>query len=178
VTDAPDPLVLTLPEPCLVVLIGAAGSGKSTLTARLFAKDQVLSSDTFRKIISGNEADQRVSKNAFAILHRELDRRMAAHQTTVIDATNVTSYARQALTRRAERHGIPSIAIVLDLAREVVHARNAARAGRVVPVSAVDQQLAALRRTLRDQQLASEGFETVLQIREPTDVDRLTLNRA
>src|SRR5258708_3724643 len=96
-----DRLALALPEPCLVVLIGAAGSGKSTLAARLFAKDQILSSDAFRAIVSGDEANQKASKAAFAILHRELDRRMAAHLTTVVDATNVTRFARRALTRRA-----------------------------------------------------------------------------
>jgi protein phosphatase len=174
VAASPDPLVLVLPEPCLVVLIGAAGSGKSTLAARLFAKDQVLSSDTFRRVISGNESDQRVSKSAFAILHRELDRRMAAHQTTIIDATNVTSYARRALTRRAERHGIPAIAIVLDLAPDAVHARNIARTGRVVPPKAVDQQLSSLARSFRRDELASEGFTAVYRVVEG-QLDELTI---
>lgn len=172
-----DPLVLALPEPCLVVLVGAAGSGKSTLAARLFSKDQVLSSDAYRAIVSGDETDQRASKVAFGILHRELDRRMAAHATTVVDATNVTSFARRALTRRAERHGIPAIAIVLDLDPEVVHARNAARSGRVVPAAAVDQQLASLARGLRRDELAREGFTAVFRVREATNLDGLTLDR-
>ena len=169
----PDPFVLALPEPCLVVLVGAAGSGKSTLAARLFALDQILSSDAYRGIVSGDESNQQASKLAFAILHRELDRRMAAHETTVIDATNVTSYARRALTRRAERHGVPAIALVLDLPAEVVHARNAARPGRIVPPQAVQQQLASLARTLRRDELATEGFSRVLLIREPAELDAL-----
>jgi len=176
VAGSPDPLNLDLPEPCLVVLIGAAGSGKSTLAARLFAKDQVLSSDAYRALVSGDETNQKASKVAFAILHRELDRRMSAHMTTVIDATNVTSYARRALTRRAKRHAIPAVGIVLDLDPEVVHARNAARTGRVVPASAVDQQLAGLARTLRREDLGSEGFARVVQIHELLDLDRLTLH--
>ena len=45
----------------LVVLIGAAGAGKSTLAARLFAPDEIVSSDALRAVISGDEADQRVS---------------------------------------------------------------------------------------------------------------------
>jgi len=173
VAARPDPFVLALPEPCLVVLVGAAGSGKSTLAARLFAPDQILSSDAYRGIVSGDEANQRVSKVAFAILHRELEKRMAAHQTTVIDATNVTSYARRALTRRAERHGVPAIALVLDLPAEVVHARNAARPGRIVPPQAVQQQLASLARTLRRDEFAAEGFTRVVLIREPADLDAL-----
>ncbi|HYL40591.1 MAG TPA: hypothetical protein VET90_04715, partial [Candidatus Binatus sp.] len=38
-------LVVSLPEPCLVVLVGAAGSGKTTLAGRLVEPNQVLSSD-------------------------------------------------------------------------------------------------------------------------------------
>jgi len=175
VAASQDSLVLALPEPCLVVLIGAAGSGKSTLAARLFAKDQVLSSDAYRAIVSGDETNQKASKAAFAILHRELDRRMAAHLTTVVDATNVTSYARRALTRRAERHGIPAIAIVLDLPPDVIHARNAARAGRIVPPQAVDQHLAALAKTLQREELEREGFSRLIKIDNQADLERFTL---
>lgn len=171
---SPDPLVLELPEPCLVVLIGAAGSGKSTLAARLFAPDQILSSDTFRAIVSGDESDQRASKVAFAILHRELDRRMAAHETTVVDATNVTSFARRALSRRAERHGIRAIAIVLDLDPALVHARNEARSGRVVPRAAVEKQLGALAHSLSGDHLAREGFAVIHRIRTPRQLDGAT----
>ncbi len=53
-----------------VVLVGAAGAGKSTLAARLFATDEIVSSDALRAVISGDEADQRVSGVAFRILHR------------------------------------------------------------------------------------------------------------
>ena len=67
---------LELPVPGLVVLIGAAGSGKSTLAARLFAADELLSSDALRAAISGDAADQRATRPAFAILHREALRRL------------------------------------------------------------------------------------------------------
>jgi predicted kinase len=125
--------------------------------------------------VSGDESDQRASKVAFGILHRELDRRMAAHQTTVVDATNVTSFARRALTRRAERRGIPAIAIVLDLDPEVVHARNAARPGRVVPAAAVDRQLASLTRSLDRGELAREGFAVVHRLSNSTSQDALSI---
>ena len=59
---------VVLPDPSLVLLVGAAGSGKSTFAARHFGADEVLSSDAMRARLSGDEADQRVSRAAFAII--------------------------------------------------------------------------------------------------------------
>ena len=55
------------------------------------------------------------TKVAFRILHRELERRLAAGKLVVVDATNAETHARRALTRRAAQAGAPAIAIVLDL---------------------------------------------------------------
>jgi len=170
-------MVIELPEPCLVVLVGAAGAGKSTLAARLFAPDQVLSSDAQRALLSGDEADQAVTKTAFAVLHRQLARRMAEGRTTVVDATNVTSFARRSLVRRAAAAGVPSIAIVLDLAAALVLARNATRPGRIVPEAAVRRQLADLGRSLRRGDLESDGFAAVHHVRTEADLDELRVTR-
>jgi protein phosphatase len=164
-----------LPEPCLVVLVGAAGSGKSTLAARLFGADQVLSSDAFRGLVSGDEGDQTVTRTAFAILHRELDRRLAAGATTVVDATNVTSFARRSLLRRSQRLGVPAIAIVLDLEPALVLARNATRPGRIVPVAAVERQIASLARSLRRDELRHEGFIDIHVLRSQAEIDAIAL---
>jgi protein phosphatase len=166
---------IELPEPCLVVLVGAAGSGKSTLAARLFAAEDVLSSDAHRALVSGDPADQSVTRVAFRILHRELDRRLTARRTTIVDATNVTSHARRSLLRRASGHGIPAIAIVLDLEPTLVQARNATRLGRIVPTPAIEQQLAALARSLRRDELGTEGFAAVHIIRTPGELDELAV---
>ena len=112
--------VISLPDPCLVVLVGAAGSGKSTLAARLFDPDSVLSSDAHRALVAGDEGDQAATKTAFSILHRRLERRLAERRTTVVDATNVTSYARRSLVRRASAKAIPAVAIVLALEPAIV----------------------------------------------------------
>jgi predicted kinase len=164
-----------LPEPCLVVLVGAAGAGKSTLAARLFPADAILSSDAFRKVVSGDESDQRATKTAFAILNRELDRRLARGLTTVVDATSVTPYARRGLLRRAAAHGVPAVALVLDLAPELVLARNALRPGHVVPEPAVQRQLADLRASTRDGALEAEGFAAVHIVRTAADLDALSI---
>lgn len=169
--------MIELPEPCLVVLIGAAGSGKSTLAARLFSPGEILSSDAFRAMVSGDEADQQATRTAFSILHRQLARRLAAGRTTVVDATNVTPFARRGLLQRAAEHRIPVIALVLDLDPELVVARNAARVGRVVPEAVIRHQLANLARALRPGALEGEGFAEVHRIRTATEQDALAISR-
>jgi predicted kinase len=170
--------LIALPEPCLVVLVGAAGSGKSTLAARLFPAEQVLSSDAHRALVAGDEADQRVTKAAFSILHRRLAQRMAERRTTVVDATNVTSFARRSLVRRAAAQGLPAVAIVLDLAPALVLARNAMRDGRIVPEDAVRRQLGELAASLRTGALDADGFAAVHLIRTASEVDGLALAAA
>lgn len=171
------PLVISLPDPCLVVLVGAAGSGKSTLAARLFPAASVLSSDTFREVVSGDATDQRATKVAFAILHRQLEKRLERRLTTVIDATNVTPFARRGLLRRAAAAGIPAVAVVLALDPGIVLARNSARAGRVVPELAVRRQLAELERSLRAGALDTEPFAAVHLLRTTADLDSLRVER-
>jgi protein phosphatase len=169
------PRVITLPEPCLVVLIGAAGAGKSTLAARLFAPDAILSSDGFRELVSGDAGDQSATRTAFAILHRRLDRRMAERRTTVVDATSVTPFARRALVRRAAASGVPAVAIVLDLDPAVVLGRNSAREVGAVPEAAVRRQLADLARSIQPGRLEAEGFAAVHVVRSSAELDALVL---
>ena len=134
----------------------------------------VLSSDRFRGFVSGDEGDQRATRTAFALLHREVERRLAAGVSSVVDATNVTTFARRALLRRSSRHGVPAVALVFDLDPLLVLTRNATRAGRIVPRAAVEQQLDELARSLRGD-LAAEGFALVRVFRDPTEVDRVRL---
>jgi protein phosphatase len=168
-------VVIRLPEPCLVVLVGAAGSGKSTLAARLFPADSVLSSDAHRGLVSGDATDQGATRTAFAILHRRLARRLADGQTTIIDATNVTSYARRSLVRRATDHGIPAVAIVLALEPRLVLARNATRTAEFVPEAVVERHLADLERSLRRGSLEQDGFDAVHVLRSPEEIDGLAI---
>jgi protein phosphatase len=174
-----DPLVIVLADPSLVVLVGAAGAGKSTFAARHFAPHEVLSSDGFRALIAGDAADQRATRPAFAALHRELGRRLAAGLLTVVDATNVTAGARRTLLSRASAAGVAAVAIVLDLPPDLVRARNRARQGRAaIPEEALTAQLADLVRTIeRGGTGAWAGFAAVHRLTSTADVDRVMVRR-
>jgi len=160
-----------LPDPCLVVLVGAAGSGKTTFAARHFATDEVLSSDAYRGYISGDPTDQRATRAAFAALHRDLATRLRGGRLTVVDATSVKPAARSALLRLAASAGVPAVAIVLDLPPELVLRRNALRANGVVPEEGVLRQLGDLRRSLDSGLIAAEGWRQVVRLTDPVAVD-------
>lgn len=170
--------VIRLPDPCLVVLVGAAGAGKSTFAARHFAPGEILSSDAFRERIAGDATDQRVTGPAFAALHRELRRRLGGGRLTVVDATSVLPAARGVLLRDAAAAGIPAMAIVLDLPPDVVLARNAGRPGpRAVPEEVVRRQLDELRRSLAEDGLEREGFSEVVRLRTEDAVAAARIER-
>lgn len=168
--------ILVVPDSSVVVLVGAAGSGKSTLASRLFAPDEILSSDAFRAAIVGDERDQRATGAAFRAIERTLDRRLAAQRLTVIDATNVTRSDRRPWLAAAARHGIPAVAIVFDLARATIIGQDAARS-RVVGSDVIDRHLSALRRSLAPGALATEGFAVVCVLNWSADAAALVIER-
>src|SRR5258707_5003517 len=173
---------LDVPDPSLVVLIGAAGSGKSTFAAHHFEPDEILSSDAYRAFISGDESNQGATRAAFARLHRVLESRLAGRRLTVVDATNVERFARRGLLSRAAAAGVPAVAIVLDLPTATVIDQNAARAdgaGRQVDIAVVRRHLARLRETLDEgvSPLEGEGFAQVVVLRTAREIDGLRIVR-
>lgn len=168
--------VVPIPDPSVVLLVGAAGSGKSTLAARLFAPDEILSSDAFRAMIAGDARDQRATGAAFRALGQALDRRLAAGLLTVVDATNVRAADRRPVVAAARRHGLPVVAIVLDLPAATIRAQNAGR-DRVVGDDVIERHLAGLRRTVDRGELALEGASTVIVVRTTHEARTLAIAR-
>jgi predicted kinase len=166
---------LAIPDGALVLLIGAAGSGKSTLAARIFAPDEVLSSDAYREAVSGDPRDQTATEEAFDRLHADLDRRLAAGRLSVVDATNVQGWARRSLLAAAARHERAAVAVVLALPLEVSLAQNAARTSGRVPAGVVRRHDRDLRVSLP--RLDEEGYATVVVLTEPGQVEALRIRR-
>lgn len=84
---------ISIPELCLVVLIGPSGSGKSTFARTHFRPTEILSSDSLRGWVSDDETDQSATDDAFEILHLIARKRLARGRLTVVDATSVQLHA-------------------------------------------------------------------------------------
>ncbi|KOX23488.1 metallophosphoesterase [Saccharothrix sp. NRRL B-16348] len=160
---------LKIPDLCLVVLIGASGSGKSTFARRHFLPTQVLSSDYFRGLVADDENDQSASAAAFETLHFVAGKRLDAGRTTVVDATNVQRSDRAQLIELAREHNVLPVAIVLDLPEEVCLARNASRPDRDFGAHVVRRHRTALRKSLKH--LGKEGFKRVHVLHSQSEVD-------
>jgi F420-dependent oxidoreductase-like protein len=149
---------LRLPDPCLVVLVGATASGKSHWAREWFHPDQVVSSDRLRAMVGTGERDQRASRDAFEVLELIVDRRLRRRLTTVIDSTGLEAARRQAWRALAGRHRVPAYAVVFDPPAAQVRERNRARA-TPVPSKVVTGQLRESAAVI--EQLEEEGFAGV-----------------
>ena len=61
---------MPLPDPAVVVLVGAAGSGKSTWAAAHYRRAEIVSSDDLRGVVGSGPADLDASDDAFDLLER------------------------------------------------------------------------------------------------------------
>ncbi|MBT9560008.1 MAG: AAA family ATPase [Myxococcales bacterium] len=171
-----NPDVITLPSPCLVLLIGLSGAGKSTFAARHFRATEVVSSDTCRALVRDDEADQRATTDAFEVVHLLTKLRLRAHRTTVIDATNLKRADRAHLLKLAQSAAVPAAAIVLDLPRALCHERNQRRQGRDFGPDVLEAQEARLRSDLRS--LSEDGLEPIVILDSVAAIDSSRVGRA
>ncbi len=142
-----------------MVLVGAAGSGKSTWAATNFRAGQVLSTDQFRALVGSGPADQTAGTEAFALLDQLLQVRLAKGLTTVIDSLALDPDVRSRYRAAAHAADIPCVAVGFDTDAKICHANNQERR-HPVPKTVLDKQLRQWRKSRVS--LPEEGFDAVL----------------
>jgi F420-dependent oxidoreductase-like protein len=152
---------IQLPSPCMVVLVGVAGAGKSTWARANFEPHHIVSSDALRALVGEGEGDQAASKDAFAILDDVVRRRLRRSLTTVIDTLGMSAERRAVYRQIAAEHGVPCIAVVIEVDAARARRQNRSRVKRV-PERVVDEHLASWAAAIEP--LDSEGFSAVHRV--------------
>ncbi|MDR7253102.1 alkanesulfonate monooxygenase SsuD/methylene tetrahydromethanopterin reductase-like flavin-dependent oxidoreductase (luciferase family)/predicted kinase [Nocardioides sp. BE266] len=149
---------MRLPDPALVVLVGASGSGKSTWAAAHFRDQEVVSSDALRGVVGSGPHDLDASADAFGVLETVVAARLKRGLTTVVDTLGLDAAKRQAWLAAARAAGLPAVVVLLDTPDAECRRRNAAR-DRPVPAPVLARQL----RSVRDVRplLEAEGWDLV-----------------
>src|SRR4051812_34393464 len=150
--------VVPLPDPAVVVLVGAAGSGKSTWALDRYRRPEVGSSDDLRGIVGSGPADLDASADAFALLERIVAARLSRGLTTVIDTLGLDAARRSAWRDAARAARLPAGAVVLDTHGDECRRRNALR-DRPVPAPILADQVRRVAQVRAD--LATEGWDVV-----------------
>ena len=166
---------ISIPELCLVALVGPTGSGKSCFASRHFKSTEVVSSDACRGMIADDATDQAATPDAFELLNFITTKRLRAGLLTVIDATSVQPQARKSLVALAREHDCLPVAIVLNMPEALCHARNRARPDRSFGRRVVRRQVEQLKRSMR--RLKREGFRQVFILNSPEEAEAVTIER-
>jgi alkanesulfonate monooxygenase SsuD/methylene tetrahydromethanopterin reductase-like flavin-dependent oxidoreductase (luciferase family)/predicted kinase len=149
---------VTVPDPALVVLVGASGSGKSTWAARRYRPAEIVSSDQLRGVVGSGEHDLDASADAFALLDQIVAARMRRGLNTVVDTLGLDAGRRRAHLDLARSAGLPAVAVLFGTDQAECRRRNRARA-RPVPAPVLDAQLRRMADAIAE--VAAEGWLVV-----------------
>ena len=144
----------------LIVLAGVSGVGKSTLAAEMFTPDMVVCADRFRWMISGDEGDQSVTPQAWAMANSLINHRLDQGNTTVVDSLALQPRARHSLVEMAKRVSKEVHLIMLWAELETCLQGQQSRESKV-PAEVVERmfmQAQELREMIVAGALADEGF--------------------
>ena len=150
---------IVLPAPCLVVLVGPSGAGKTTWAHRHVGAGCTVSSDAMRALVGEGDDDLAASGDAFDLLELAVERRAKRRLTTAIDTLGMDADRRARWRELGRRHSLPVVCVAFDVPTEVCRARNRER-GKRVPTQVLTEQ-AKRYRALRAG-LDHEGFDLVV----------------
>lgn len=100
----------------LIMLIGVSGSGKSTFGKQLYWEDKnaiILSSDTIRAELFGNENDQTHNVEVFNEMFKRTRAELKEDKTVIYDATNLSAKRRANLLKQLSDLNIKKECIVI-----------------------------------------------------------------
>lgn len=141
---------IKIPKDAIIMLVGISGVGKSAISNKFSERENtiVVSSDACRKELSGDEADQTVSKEAFELFYKKIEEGLQNKKQVVADATHLSDIARNSIYKIAEKYNIPVYALIFNVPLYVAKKQNAKRE-RIVPDFVLEKQFENLERVYK-----------------------------
>ena len=142
-----------IPKKAVVLLVGVAGCGKSTLSKKAFGNSDkaiIVSSDECRKEICGNENDQNVTEQAFELFYKKIEEGLAQSKQVIADATNLDRFSRERIYMIADRAKAPVYALMFNVPLDLIKEQNKKRE-RNVPEYAINRMFDKMKKTYYDQ---------------------------
>lgn len=153
-------MVLKLPAPCVVVLVGPTQTGKTTWALQHFATNEVVSSDGLRSMVGIDEDDQIASGVAFALLGQIVSERISRGLTTVIDTTGLNADDRRRWVETAHGAELPVYAVLFTSSSAEVEQLNDKRP-RPVPKTVLRKQFSNMTKAVDE--VPQEGYDGVYE---------------
>lgn len=155
------PVDQRLPDPAVVVLVGASGSGKSTWAQQRFRAQEIVSADDLRGVVGSGRHDLEASKDAFNLLDLIVAGRVRRGLTTVVDTLGLEPDRRRGYLDVARGHGLPAVVVLFDTDADLCRQRNAHR-DRPVPARVLSEQFRTFRAVADT--VEQEGWDQVLRV--------------
>ena len=149
-------------NPTLYILIGVPGSGKSTYAEELYQKSErgiaLVSSDSIRKSLYGNESCQDNPKKVFTLAHKIIVDQLEHGFDVIFDATNIYANNRKDLILKVcfeVNQPVRFVAVYFDTPVDICIARQELRE-RKVPAKVIEKMGRQI-----DKPSFEEGFDII-----------------
>ena len=145
-------------KPTLYVMIGPAGSGKSSFCVGGTINAYIVSTDGIRWCLFGDESIQENPVVVFDQAYKEVRACLKYGWDVIFDATNTTHASRKELLKRVADIPHKNVAVYMNTALNECKRRNAQRK-RQVPDEVIDRQYEKM---MRDAKSIPEMFDEVM----------------
>lgn len=159
----------------LVVLVGPPGAGKSTWARRHFQWNEIVSSDMFRMLLTDDENDMSVTREAFQFVDRVANARLRRGRLTVLDSINGRPVRRRKLVQLAHQLNCRAIVVSFQLPLEICLSRDRTRQGRTLGTDTIARIWHDVLRDLAN--IDQEGFDSVFSFKSDDDADHTPVER-
>ncbi len=145
----------------LIIMVGVAGSGKSTIAKELYMKNKgsvLISSDEIREVMGLNQ-DSKSHTMVFDTVHRRIETEMErSRDVIIVDATNLKKYFRRSYLDLARKHRYEIVAYYVNTDVKKCLSNNEGR-GLTVPADVIIRQ-----NTYAEPPIKEEGWDEIVEV--------------